>query len=91
MTGKKYEQLEFDFFTPEDPFAFLGASDEVLNRKRYDALRKREEATNYIHQANAIIKLVMDNIGEGGRDHDKHEFALWGATELLQKSMEMLE
>lgn len=86
VTGKQYEQLEFDF---------MSMSDEQLDKStaesRYNILRTKEEATNLILQAKAIIGMVMDNIGEGGRDFDKQEFSLWGASELLDKAASVLE
>lgn len=95
ITGKKYEQLEFDFSEPDDLFDFLGTSqkqfDADAEKYKRDIWRMKDEAGNYVLQAKAIITMVMDNIGEGGRDFDKQEFALWGATELLEKAASVLE
>lgn len=88
VTGKAYEQLEFDFDFLSDSDAVAAAKSEEYNRKVWI---KRDEATNHILQAKAIITMVMDNIGEGGRDFDKQEFALWGASDLLEKAAAVLE
>ena len=94
VTGKKYEQMEFDF--GEDPFAFLSDSDEVLNQKaethKRDMWKLRDEVGNKILQAKAIVGLTMDSMGNNiGSSTDDYEFALWGASELLQNAMDLLE
>ena len=96
VTGKKYEQLEFDFAEPEDLFDFLHKSDAqlVADAEKYkrDIWRMKDEAGNYVLQAKAIISMVMDSMGNsGGGTNDDYEFALWGATELLEKAASVLE
>ena len=88
VTGKQYEQLEFDFDFLSDTDAQL---EENAEQHQRDIWRLKNDVGNCVMQASAIITMVMDNIGEGGRNHDDHEFALWGATELLQKAMDLLE
>lgn len=89
VSGKQYEQLEFDF-------SFLSDSDKVLQQKqdkaKRDAWRIKHDATNYVYQAKAVITMVMDNMGSSvGSATDDQEFALWGASELLQKAVDVLE
>lgn len=77
VTGKDYEQLEFDFGAPEKP-----KDDWLL----------KNNVTNHILQAKAIVETVMDNMGSaGGVTNDNYEFALWGASELLQNAVDLLE
>lgn len=98
ITGKKYEQLEFDFGEPEDPYAFLSDTEEQARKKseRYqkDMWLLKHNVQNYILQAKGIIELVMDDLGELGPGNvvkDRQEFALWGASELLQNASDLLE
>ena len=89
VTGKKYEQLEFDF-------DFLSDTEEVLTDKaekyQKDIWRLKDEVGNAVLQADAIIKVVMDSMGRScGNSNDDYEFALWGASELLQKAAKLLE
>ena len=89
VTGKKYEQLEFDFAEPEDLLGFLGKSPEQFEadaeKYKHDIWRMKDEAGNYVLQAKAIISMVMDSMGSSGVSvSDDYEFALWGATELLE-------
>ena len=89
VTGKKYEQMEFDF-------DFLTDSDKVLDDKvekyRRDLWDLKNDVGNYVHQAKAVITMVMDNMGSSvGSATDEQEFALWGASELLQKALDVLE
>ena len=83
VTGKKYEQLEFDFGEDEVP---------VDTQKKVDLWTLKHDVGNAILQANAIIKMVMDSMGSsGGSANDEYEFALWGASELLQNAQKLLE
>lgn len=82
ITGKKYQQLEFDFGEKREP-----KNDDYKN----ELWNLKNNVGNYILQAKAVVDLVMSNIGEGGRDHDNHEWALWGASELLQNAMDLIE
>lgn len=96
VTGKTYQQLEFDFAEPEDLFSFLSDSDTVLHEKAFkhqqDIWRLKDEVGNAVLQADAIVKMVMDSMGNsGGSANDDYEFALWGASELLQKAAKLLE
>ena len=96
VTGKTYQQLEFDFSEPEDLFSFLSDSDTVLHEKAFkhqqDIWRLKDEVGNAVLQADAIVKMVMDNMGGNcGSGLDDYEFALWGASELLQKAAKLLE
>ena len=89
VTGKKYEQLEFDF-------DFLSDTDKQLEDKaqqhQRDVWKLKNDVGNYVMLANAIIKVVMDSMGSsGGSSNDDYEFALWGASELLQKAADLLE
>lgn len=77
ITGKKYEQLEFDFGA-EEP-------------KPKDDWMLKNNVTNHILQAKAIIDIVMNDIGSQGFSSEDHEFALWGASELLQNAADLLE
>lgn len=81
VTGKDYEQLEFDFNEPE----------MAKVKNAVDSWTLRNNVCNYVLQAKAILELVMNDIGTGGRDHDNHEFSLWGASELLQNAVDLLE
>lgn len=81
VSGKKYEQLEFDFGEPEDK------SDTTKN----ELWALKNNVGNYILQAKAIIDTVMDSMGSSGFNNDTHEFALWGASELLQNASDLLE
>lgn len=85
VTGKKYEQLEFDFSEPEQ-LDLNKATQEMDWTLRHNVM-------NYILQAKGIIDLVMDDIGSVGCGSglDTHEFALWGASELLQNASDLLE
>ena len=86
VTGKKYEQLEFDFSEPEDLF------ESKTQQHQRDVWKLKNDVGNYVMQANAIIKVVMDSMGSsGGSSNDDYEFALWGASELLQKAADLLE
>jgi hypothetical protein len=78
VTGKAYEQLEFDFGEPEEP-------------KPKDDWLLKNNVTNYILQAKGIIDIVMNDIGSQGFGVENHEFALWGASELLQNAVDLLE
>lgn len=81
VSGKQYTQMEFDFGE---------VADEI--EKQVDLWKLKNDVSNQILQANGIIKLVMDSIGTGGGEvTEDHEFALWGASEILQKAAEMLE
>lgn len=87
VTGKKYEQLEFDFLDATDKQLDV---DAAINHQAI--WRLKNDVNNHIFQANAIIKLVMDSMGSsGGSANDDYEFALWGASELLQKAADLLE
>jgi hypothetical protein len=94
VTGKQYEQLEFDFGGYQDISAVeiddaaLAAS--IKGAKHHDWILKNN-VTNYILQAKAIISTVMDSMGSSGGHNDDHEFALWGASELLQNAADLLE
>lgn len=96
VTGKQYQQMEFDFSEPEDLFSFLSDSDTVLHEKAFkhqqDIWRLKNDVGNAVLQADAIVKMVMDSMGNsGGSANDDYEFALWGASELLQKAAKLLE
>ena len=83
VTGKKYEQLEFDFGEPEPV---------TPSKPQLDLWRLKDEVGNAVLQADAIIKVVMDSMGSScGNSNDDYEFALWGASELLQKAAKLLE
>lgn len=89
ITGKQYEQLELDL-------GYAGQSDEEFDasvkKHQADWYKTREDVSNAIHQANGIIKTVMDSMGSSSYgSNDDYEFALWGASELLQKATELLE
>lgn len=88
VTGKHYEQLELDL-------GYAGQSDEEfeasVKKHEKDFWMLKHNVNSHILQANAIIKTVMDSIGSSGGTTDDHEFALWGASELLQKASSMLE
>lgn len=88
VSGKQYEQLELDFGAADMSDREFDAS--VKHHER-DWYKTREDVTNHIMQANAIIKTVMDSIGSSGFTDDSHEYALWGASELLQKAADLLE
>jgi hypothetical protein len=88
VSGKDYEQLELD----------LGAAglsdkqfDASLKQRTIDEWEVRHNVTNLVFQAKAIIDTVMDSMGASGFNNDTHEFALWGASELLQKAADVLE
>lgn len=83
VSGKKYEQLEFDF----------GERVELPNppNKSTDLWVLKNNVGNYILQAKAVIDTVMDSMGSSGFNNDTHEFALWGASELLQNASDLLE
>ena len=82
VTGKKYEQLEFDFGEDEVP---------VATQQTTDMWTLKNEVGNAILQARAIVDLVNESIGmRVGSDND-HELALWGASELLQNAQKLLE
>lgn len=91
VTGKKYEQLEFDFSEPEneDILKIGGNPNDTYQR---DVWKLKNDVGNCVMQANAIIKVVMDSMGSsGGSSNDDYEFALWGASELLQNAADLLE
>lgn len=88
VTGKQYEQLELDLGYAGQSDAEFDAS---VKQHEQDIWDLKHNVSNHIYQANAIIKTVMDSIGSSGGCTDDHEFALWGASELLQKAVEMLE
>ena len=79
VTGKQYEQLEFDF------------GDKEPEQKPKDDWLVKNNATNHVLQAKAIIDIVMNDIGSQGFSSEDHEFALWGASELLQNAADLLE
>lgn len=89
VSGKQYEQLELDF-------GAAGMSDREFDasvkRHERDWYKTREDVTNHIMQAKAIIEVVMETIGSGvNLGNDTHEYALWGASDLLQKAVDLLE
>lgn len=90
VTGKDYEQLEFDFDEHRVP-DFLKTPEGAQVKQNIDSWTLRNNVSNHILQAKAILELVMNDIGTGGRDHDNHEFSLWGASELLQNAVDLLE
>lgn len=94
VTGKKYEQLEFDFGDYQDISAVEmddAALDASITKSKLDDWTLRHNVTNYILQAKAVIDTVMDSMGSSGFSNDTHEFALWGASELLQNAADLLE
>ena len=76
VTGKKYEQVSFDF-------------DEET--KDVDLWTLKNDTLNHILQAKAIVNLVTESIGMRVGSDDDHELALWGASELLQNAEKLLE
>jgi hypothetical protein len=82
VTGKRYEQLEFDFDPDLEP---LATQEEV------DLWKLKNNTLNHILQAKAIVDVVNESIGQRMGSDDDHEFALWGASELLQKAVDLLE
>lgn len=98
VTGKAYQQMEFDFAEPEQlDLGAFGMSDTEFDtataKKHMDDWTLRHNTMNYILQAKGIINLVMDDIGSVGCGSglDTHEYALWGASELLQNAADLLE
>lgn len=82
ITGKKYQQLEFDFGEKREP-----KSDQYKD----ELWKLKNNVGNYILQAKAVIDTVMSDMGSNGSHDDTHEFALWGASELLQNASDLLE
>lgn len=93
VTGRDYEQLEFDFANSTPDFIELSdaAYEAKAEKSKSDLWTLRNNVSNHIMQARAILDVVMNDIGTGGRDHDNHEYALWGASELLQNALDLLE
>lgn len=88
VSGKKYEQLEFDFDFLSDTDAELDAK---AKKYKDEVWALKNNVGNYILQAKAVIDTVMDSMGSSGFNNDTHEFALWGASELLQNASDLLE
>lgn len=82
VTGKNYEQLEFDFSDAVEPLA---------TQEQVDLWKLKNDSLNHILQAKAIVDLVNESIGMRVGSDDTHELALWGASELLQKAEKLLE
>ena len=88
VTGKKYTQPEFDFGFAEQSEAQYEAD---TAKHKMDSWLLKNNVTNHVLQAKAIIDIVMNDIGSCGTATDDHEFALWGASELLQNAADLLE
>ena len=96
VSGKKYEQMEFDFGKGDTTPDFLRYDQKTYEAKQEKYIQDhwvlKNNVCNTIMQVKGIIDSVMDSMGHGGgSSNDTYEYALWGASELLQNAIDLLE